>query len=380
MTKTVLQVTRIAQGGMSNHLRLLAAELKSFGWNVLIAGPSTGESTQTQAISPDLPLPIHDGLNPRKDGHAIFALRRYLRKNPVHLLHAHGWKAGLIAALARFGLPHLPLLVTVHNSLPPQFRGYRQWLLKKIGAAVLKRADRVIVVSSALSELAEKLYPPTARKLHLIPNGIDVDSLHATSLSVRNDKQAVLKKFGLTVSSDFLIGTVTRIIREKGVFELVEAFDEIAKTMPNTRLLIIGDGPAREELILEISRLHVASKIHLLGWIRNAAYLMGIFDVFVLPSWSEGMPISIMEAMAAGVPVIASNVGGIPELISDGVTGSLVPARDSKRLAKAILDLLNNPKKRQQFGQAAYETISARFKQDAMVNQIAEIYKLMSNA
>lgn len=377
MTKTVLLITRTAQGGMKNHLQILSKKLGSYNWKILMAGPDPLLSRPCEPSELDLHLPINDGLHPGQDWQAVIALRRYLRGTSVDLIHAHGWKAALVAELARWRMLQVPVLVTIHNALPPQFGGWKGWLMERIGGAILRGADRIIVVSPALKEMAARIYPPAAHRIHLVPNGVDVPYLHGASLSIRRKRSEVLKSLGIAEPPRLIVGTVARIIREKGVFELVQAFDEVVRNVPSAGLLIIGDGPERERLTAAISSLKAKNTVHFLGWIDNAASLMGLFDIFVLPSWSEGMPVSIMEAMAAGVPVVASCVGGIPDLVSDGITGRLVPVRDTKTLAAAIVELLTNPEKRTRLGQAAYGAAAARFSQDNMLSQTAEVYRLL---
>ena len=155
----------------------------------------------------------------------------------------------------------------------------------------------------------------------------------------------------------------------------MSALPAIASAHPDARVLVVGDGELREELVRQAKDLGVENTIVFVGERNDVPDMLRIADLFVLPSVSEGLPISILEAMANRLPVVATNVGGIPELVRDGETGALVPSGEPHSLARAVIELLSNPEKMQAAGAAARARLKTHFSQEIMVAKTEKLYQ-----
>lgn len=197
-----------------------------------------------------------------------------------------------------------------------------------------------------------------ARRITVIPNGIDVDVYppHRTTQQLRR------------------IVTVANLRSEKGHDVLIDAFASLSNTHPDLELLLVGAGRREGNLRTHAAQRGVASRVRFLGHRDDVPAILSESDVFVLPSRSEAFPNSVMEAMAAGLPVIATAVGGVPELVQHCVNGVLIPADDRSALTDALRDLLDNPARATAFGAAARETIASRFSFTRMVRSFEDLY------
>ena len=175
-------------------------------------------------------------------------------------------------------------------------------------------------------------------------------------------------------NSDRIIGCVGTLRSVKGHKYLIQAIPLILDKFPHTRLVLVGDGPLRSELERLAEKLKVRERIMFLGYRPDVSELMNIFDIFILPSLSEGLSNVLLEAMAASKPVIATNVGGNPEVVEDGRTGLLVPPKDPKKIAEAVNELLDNKNKRLEMGKAGLERVKEKFSISKTVREYKEVY------
>ncbi len=207
----------------------------------------------------------------------------------------------------------------------------------------------------------------------VIHSGVDVHRF------IEGAKQRPRKRKELGIPADSLvIGYVGWLIPIKGVTYLVSAMAKVAEKYPKSLLVLVGKGDDKGEeevhLRKQVENLGLADKVHFLGWRSDVDEIMGCFDIFVLPSLNEGMGRVLVEAMAAGLPIVASRVGGIPDLVKDGKNGLLVPPADAPALAKAISDLLKDKEKRNRMGEAG-KKMCRPYSAEAMVEQIDDLYK-----
>lgn len=216
-------------------------------------------------------------------------------------------------------------------------------------------ADVVLATSRAAAEVAVGLRP------YVVYPGVQV---------AENSGRSEFS--GTTAGS--VIGTAGRLVPIKGLTYLVRALASLRDEVPDIRLEIAGSGPEREPLEKEVHSLRLTDHVTFLGWQRDLEAVMPRWDVFVLPSLEEGFGMAALEAMAAGLPVVATAVGGVPELVEDGRTGWLVPPADSDALAGRLRTLLLHPELRRALGAAGRTRARQHFSMDQMVARIAEIY------
>ena len=293
---------------------------------------------------------------------AVRELAAYLRREEIDLVHAHMYRAEVIGTRAAAAAGTPVVLSTVHSS---RVRSPEDVATL---AALTSRMDRLIVPSAAIAEKVRR-EGRTAR-FSVIPNGVDLSrfALPAPPCSLRDE-------YGISCD-EVLIGVVARLEPEKGHRFLVEAMPAVLAGAPRTWLVIVGEGSQCDALRAQAAALPeaVRDRIVFTGRRTDIAALTADLDIAVLPSLREAQGISILEAMARRKPVVASAVGGVPEVLTDGVDGLLVPSGDSAALADALVRLSRSPSLRERIGEAGYATVVQRFSIDAMVREVMAAY------
>ena len=284
-------------------------------------------------------------------------LRRLLRG--ADLLHTHTLaSANALSTLAS------PAPVVRHLHIENHFRPATEPALRRLDSWTARRCAALVAVSGDTRRAyLRQGYPD---RIEVVHNGIELDGAAPTG--------SLRAELALPNGAP-LIGEVARLCEVKGQRELIEALPAI----PDARLVLFGrdleqGGAFQEGLERTADRLGVRDRVVFAGHRDDAAQLLGELDLFVLPSWTEGLPLVVLEAMARRRAVVATPVGGTPEVVADGETGLLVPPRDSAALATAIRELLADPERRRRMGEAGYRRAAERFSAEAMTRRVLEIY------
>lgn len=359
----LLLVARPATGGMATHLRVLCTRLKTEGYQITVAAP---QNTWTPAGVAHVPLEIADKIALHRDVLESGRLHGLMHSGRYDLVHTHGLKAALLTALARKNLKNLPSVVTLHNALPKR----RNWWSDTILRWTLNSADALVVVSQAQERdlHSRKLIDPA--RITTIHNGIALPPRGAFS---HTDRNAIRAHLGVT-PEECLVITVARLLVAKGIGDLIQAV-HLLREQPLLRFVIAGDGPDRPHFTALAASLKVSSRVSFLGYRHDVGELLQAADLFVLPSHSEGTPLSVMEAMAASCAVVATDVGGIPEIVEDGKTGYLVPAHDAGAIAQAVTQLVATPAHRRALGEAGRQRVETHFTQERMLTELTSLYR-----
>jgi glycosyltransferase involved in cell wall biosynthesis len=359
----LLLVARPAAGGMATHLRALCTQLNTDDYHVTVAAP---KSTWIPAGVAHVPLEISDKITPHRDALNSWRLQKLMRSGQYDLVHTHGLKAALLTALARQTSKSLPSVVTLHNALPEHGSRWRDSFLHW----ALTSVDALVVVSQAQERdiCLRKLVEPA--RIATIPNGIALPPSKCLSQTERDATRASL---GVS-PDDCLVVTVARLLAAKGIGDLIQAA-YLLHEQPRLRFAVVGDGPDRSHFTTLAASLGVTSSVSLLGYRHDVAQLLQVADLFVLPSHSEGTPLSILEAMAARCAVVATDVGGIPEIVEDGQTGYLIPARHAEAIAGAVAHLAADPARRRALGEAGRQRVEAHFTQERMLTKLSSLYQ-----
>ncbi len=274
------------------------------------------------------------------------------------IIHAHGPRAGSFCRLAL--RPGERFFYTEHIwSGNYHLQNPLNSVFQKFGLrSIYKRADHLIAVSKSVKRFMLQ-FGIAKGKIVVIPNAIEIDSStgHAAD------------------HTGLMIGTIGALNKQKGQTYLIQAFKKLTESLPKARLEIIGDGSEREKLLADINELDLESRVQLLGKIDKPRKYLESWDLFVLPSLSETFGLVILEAFAAGVPVVASDVGGISELITNGKNGYLVPPADSEKLAKAVSHLLVEKKARESLTQEASKTLKEKYDWSKIILEIEREYE-----
>ncbi|HVL18655.1 MAG TPA: glycosyltransferase [Gemmatimonadales bacterium] len=363
MSRTVLHFTDSDQfGGTERALLQVLAGLDRSRWRpVLLHRPESG-------LAPLLQEARHLGVELRTvpqlrgvQGWArLPALVQQIRRERAAVFHAHlTWplacRMGLLgAALAR--VPAVVATAQLFVDLPPS--GWTTMQHRVVSACV----DRYLAVSRQVAAQLRERFGVRADKITQVPNAVALDRFpRAVSPAPARPADPAAPQTVLTVA---------RLDPQKGLHHLVAA----AALVPEARVMVVGEGPERPALETEIARLGLGDRVHLLGFRSDVPDLLAASDLFVLPSLFEGLPLSILEAMAAGKPVVATAIGGNDEAVVDGATGLLVPPGDPQALADAIRALLRDPERRRRLGEAGRRRAEAEFSATAMVRRVAAVY------
>lgn len=310
-------------------------------------------------------------VHPVKDVIALIQLIGLLRREQPAIVHTHTSKAGVLGRLAAkiAGVP-----VIIHTPHGHVFYGHfgrlASWVFLQIERLLAQITTRLIALTEA--ERDEHLVRRVGRAdcFTVAPSGIDLDRFRRVAgVSGRRPPGIICPPDAIVVGS---VGWLTEV---KGHRFLIEALARLKPSHPRLHLLIVGSGDLREECEVLARKLGVGDAVQLLGEREDVPDCLAAMDLFVLPSLNEGMGRALVEAMAAGRPVIASRVGGVPAVVEHRRTGLLVPSGDSAALAEAIDELLRRPEWAKELGAAASERMDARYGVAALVRTVERVYE-----
>lgn len=352
----VLHVVRPAEGGLRQHVLQLLEQSEAMGVTPSVAAPPTllDSLAHNQDWQASIPLDIAPGFSLARD---LLAASRLARIAPqfADIIHAHGLRAAWIAALAHRRRP-MPFVFTAHN-LPGGSP------LARLGLPFVgNRASQIIAVSQAVADSLVLHALPRA-KITVVPNGVDFDWFAPEHLDRAGARQA----FGLPKDA-FVVAAIARLSPEKGLDTLLET----AGQRPGMNFLIAGEGPQRPQL-----ERNLPPNARLLGRIDDIRPLLAAANVLAVPSRQEGQGIVALEAMAARVPIVATRVGGLAQMLSDGETALLVPAGDSMALAAALSRLQSDKTLPARLVENAAIVVREQYDIGQMARATAAIYEKM---
>jgi glycosyltransferase involved in cell wall biosynthesis len=297
--------------------------------------------------------------------HAFLQMARVARRvrdSRIQVVHSylfHGnWFGTLMARLAR-----VPVVIASKRSLDVYSRTGERWACRVVN----RLADRVTANSRAVRDHVHQTEGCPLEKIVVIPNGIDLNRVNSRNGTGRTESLN-------SAPSGPVVGTVGRLSWKKGQVDLLDAAAEVLGRVPKACFLLVGDGPLQGELQSRAKKLGIEDHVRFAGSVEDGAAVLSQMDIFVLPPHMEGMSNSLLEAMAAGKPVVATNVGGNPEVVVDGKTGLLVPPGNPKALARAILRLLAAPGLARGLGEAGRVRAESEFTTGAMVARLEGLY------
>ena len=348
-------------GGISSYLLLLGRGLMQIGHKVYVA--SSGGELVPRFTAQGLnfvPIPIKTKfeLHP-KILISQMKLSRLFREKQINIIHANTRVTQVLADLLSRSYT-VPYLSTCHGFFKNNI-GRRMFPLW---------GDRVIAISESVKQHLINDFKVNEDKIRVIFNGIDVSKFTNQDIIDKGNIKAVL---GLKPGP--VVGIVARLSDVKGHSYLIQAMRSVIKGVPDAQLLIVGDGKEKDNLSKQVTGLKMGGNIKFIASVDETAQILPIMDLFVMPSLQEGLGLAVMEAQAAGLAVVASNIGGLSNLIQDGVTGLLVPPKDVHTLSAAIVELLRNLDKAEQFGRNGRKFIEENFSLEAMASKTEKVYE-----
>ena len=360
-------ILRPDEGGAFEHVTALSAGMAGLGHDVAIVGLEALPRTELEPwLDPRvevIPLKMVRPITPAADARALAGLAGAMRRWAPDLVHAHGSKEAALGRAARPARPRTPFVYTPHGYAfaKPWMSPRERRVYRLAERALAPLATRVLCICEAERRLAIEVGP--ASRTRVVHNGIAPPAPRDPDPRV-----ARLRERGAVVCS------LSGLRVGKGVETLIEGFAAISQAHPDASLVIAGEGPERESLERLARDLGVAEAVHMIGEVDDVFTVLAGADLFVHPSWSESFPYAVLEAMASGVPAIATDVGGTGEAIEDGRSGILVAARDATAIGEAIELVLGDASRGRELAEAAHERFMQRFTLERMVEGTAEIY------
>ena len=353
--------TEASVGFGGQELRILTESrwLRAHGWNVLIVA-QPGSRLFAEASTAALPV-VATRMRRAADPRAMVALRRLFVARRATLVHTHSSIDSWVGGLAARSLG-LPVVRSRHVTIAvPR----RRALVYRLAQRVLTSAERVKTV------LTEAGVDP--RKVVAVPPGVDTTRFHPAVSGA-----ALRAELGLAGP---VVGLVANIRGSKGHDVFLEAARDVLAEVPDARFLIVGDGVGYADVRARVDRMGLAHIVTMTGFRRDIPEVMAALDVLVLPSIrSEATSQAILQALAVGTPVVATNIGGSPEVIRDGETGRLVPPNDAPALARAIAGLLRDPARARAMAQAGQTFVRQRLSLDAQMTLTTTVYRELIGA
>lgn len=369
-------ITRLSLGGPSLNTIDSVVALDRAGWRTILAVGSVGDEipvldqARARGCRTVLLPALTRAVSPARDLLALWQIFRLIRQERVALVHTHTSKAGFVGRLAAW-LARVP--VVVHTPHGHVFYGYYGPTLTAVFSGLERLAarltDRIVVLTERGIE--EHLARGIGRReqFSVIPSGVDLEA-------VRRDAppyEAARGRLGVDPECCLIVG-LGRLVPVKGFQTLVKALPLILSVVPSARLLLVGDGPLRADLVAKAQALGVGDRLEMAGAQLDPAPFLAAADLVVAPSLNEGMGRVLVEAMALGRPVVATRVGGIPAVVVEGETGSLVPPDDPPALARAVSELLKDPGLRQRMGEAGRRR-AEQFSLAVMESRLVDLYR-----
>jgi glycosyltransferase involved in cell wall biosynthesis len=291
------------------------------------------------------------------------SLRNIIKNEDIKIIHSHNTAAFLDAVLASLFMPGRVLVHTDHaRSFPDKVR----YMLAEHMAAY--RVKKIVAVSDELKNELMRYEKIPAGKIQVILNGIDGSS-YCKTVDIECLKKKVLPR-----NYKNLIGLGVVLSEQKGIIHLIRAAPEILEQFPETGFLIAGDGPARQALETEVRKQGLSDNFVFLGFRKDIPVLLQLLDIYVFPSEWEGLPLAILEAMAARRCILSTNVGGIPRALSDNHNALLIPPKKPELIADKIVQLLSDDSLRQRLSDMAYQTFQEKFDVQIMVRSYENLY------
>lgn len=379
----VLHILEATTGGTRRHLLDVVLNLDAgrFDASVLCAtrrDPAFGDdinAMRDHGIDVSV-VPMVREIRPFADWRALRRIARRLRGARYDIVHTHSSKAGMLGRLAarRAGVP-----VIVHTPHAFAFQmnvgAPRRWLYAALERGAARLSDRIICVcpSERAAALRRRIAPP--ERLTVIENAIDADAVAGQQAAL--DRDGLRSSFGFA-PHDIVLGTAARFTRQKGHAVLVEAAARLPDALP-FRLLLAGAGEKKDAIEAMIGRRNLSGVCRVVESLDDTAPFYAAIDVFVLPSLWEGLPYTLLDAMAVGKPIVASNCGGISDTLVDGQTGLLVKPGDPAALGAALGRLMADAGLREGLGAAARRAVQRRDALKQMIEKLEQLYQELYN-
>lgn len=376
MKKILLYTDTPQTGGAELQIFLLAKFLNKQNYTPILAvSDYSGLDKWCENFEKEGIKVIRLNVKSKHDPKHLPQLKSIIKQEKIDLLHAHIWNpASCRYAFFAGSQTNTPIVTTEHDPFKIS------WLKDLFKKNTLKKIDKIITVSENNAKIIQQLYPKHAEKIQVIHNGIDTTWWQSQLLRFSNKdlKKIKIEKF-FAKEDTLIIITVAELHERKGLEYLIRSIPLIVEDFSNTKLVIVGEGPNRKNLETIVEKLKIKHLVTFMGRQKNVPKLLKSSNIFALPSKREAFGLVNLEAMLTPLPIVASKVGGIPEIIKDGETGILVESENSHALAAAIKTLIADSGKRNEMANAGQKRALEHFDAKKMAEEYEQVYsKILS--
>ncbi|MES2408981.1 MAG: glycosyltransferase family 4 protein [Patescibacteria group bacterium] len=377
--KIIFVITKSSWGGAQRYVFDLATSFRDQGYEIIVA--TGGQKALYQKLKAEgvkvveIPGMERDFSLP-KEMKAFTFLYQLFKKEKPDIIHLNSSKAGLGALAGRL-VGVKKIIFTMHGLATNEARPkYQKFIIRLVYIATLIFCHKTIAVSEALKKQSNKELSLVSHKITVIHNGIVSPKFESKHEARAKLVKAILKGTADIAPASFTIGTIGELHPIKGQSYLLQGFRKaLSRSALPLYLFIIGDGQERSKLQKQINELDLEDNVFMCGHIDSAENILKAFDIFILPSVSEGLPYVLQEAGYANLPTIASNVGGIPEIIENEKTGLLIEPESAHDITHAILKLVYEPQIRKEIATNLHKKICEEFSLEKMVDLTAKLYR-----
>lgn len=375
-------IARLNMGGPALHVAYLSAGLRTRGYGTTLVAGSLARGEESMAfVAQDLGVPVirlnalKRDISPLRDAMSVIRLANLIRVQRPHILHTHTAKAGAIGRLAALlaGDARPPIIVhTYHGHV---LRGY----FDPLRAAAFRQIERwlgrvstvLIAVSPQVRDDLVRLGVAPPHKFAVVRLGIRLDQRIPSESNGRAETRRLM---GIP-DERFIVGWIGRMTGIKRTDDVLLALRKLRERGVDASLCMVGDGPERDHVERKARELGIVRHTLFLGYQEDVAQYFAAFDAMVLPSANEGTPVTAIEALAAGRPVVATRVGGVPDVVRDGEDGFLVEPADVDALADRLTTLAHDPKLRERMGAAGRARVLPRYAVDRLIDDMDRLYR-----
>jgi len=378
-------IARLNVGGPARHVALLNAGLQARGHQTLLAHGrlDDGEASfETLAIESGLVLVRQPHLGRRVsaagDVRALLSLLRLIFREQPDVVHTHTAKAGTLGRLAALAYnatrPRAKRALVVHTFHGHVLDGYFSERMNRVVRGterwLARTCDLIVTISPRQrQDIVERFAVAPAAKTVVVPLGLDLARL----LAIGAGAPDLRAQIGAS-PDDVIVGYAGRMVPVKDLETLIRGFGQAAAAVPTLRLVLAGDGPERARVQALAEELGIGERLHFLGWVDDLPRFYSTVDVFALSSLNEGTPVAVIEAMAAGRAIVATAVGGVPDVVEPNVTGVLVPPQSPEALGRVLARLATDRDLRVQMGRAGRARVDARYSHVRLVEDVEQLY------
>jgi len=377
--KVMRIITRLGVGGSPIQAALLTAGLdKNRFESLLVIGAISdidGDMSylvDEYNISPIKIPELGRDIGSISDLLSLYKLIKLMKKEKPDIIHTHQSKAGVLGRLAGIlvGVPYI--VHTFHGHVFHSYFGkFKSGVFILTERFLAKFTSKLIAISPLqFDDLCKKYRLAVPEKFSLIPLGFDLSQFLNSKIYVGKFRE----ELNLSINT-FLVGIVGRLTGVKNHKLFLHSAKRVLETIPNVKFIVVGDGELSEKLKELTNNLGITENVIFLGWRRDMPNIYADLDLVVLTSLNEGTPVALIEAMASGKAVVSTAVGGVPDIIENGKSGILVPTKDEKKLADAIVELLSDSVKRKSYGEYGREFVRDKYNKERLFADIAKLYE-----